>query len=85
MKTNYQKLFIAGDWRTPQHGTEPVINPATEFGFATAPVAGIEDCHAALAAARTAFDRGPWPRLHRTERVAALRKLLDRCCLAVMK
>ena len=84
MKSDYQNLFIAGGWRAPQNGSDEVINPATEAVIARAPFGGVNDCDAALAAARDAFDCGPWPRMHRTERVAVLRKLLVCVCVCVL-
>lgn len=71
-------LYIDGGWVPPSGGaTEEVVNPATEEVLATLPVGGMAECDAALAAARRAFDEGPWPRLSGAERSATLRRMLD--------
>ncbi|MEU4332846.1 aldehyde dehydrogenase family protein [Nonomuraea dietziae] len=52
-----------------------VVNPATGEAFATAPSASRRDTAAAVAAARRAFEQGPWPRLSPAERGDLLRRL----------
>jgi acyl-CoA reductase-like NAD-dependent aldehyde dehydrogenase len=52
-----------------------VISPSTEAPVAQVAAAGPADVDAAVAAARTAFDDGPWPRLDPAERIAAVRRL----------
>ena len=70
------KLFINGAWVIPVHGgTLPVIDPATEEVFHHIPAAMAEDAEAAIAAAREAFDHGPWPRLSGKERAVYLRAI----------
>ena len=70
------KLFINGAWVLPVHGgTLPVIDPATEEVFHHIPAATAEDAEAAIAAAREAFDHGPWPRLSGKERAVYLRAI----------
>jgi betaine-aldehyde dehydrogenase len=55
-------LFIGGEWRKPEDGSiGVVISPSTEEIIATAGLAGEGDIAAAVAAARDAFDHGPWP------------------------
>lgn len=69
-------LYIDGEWVTPVGGVfADVINPATEEVIGRAPVGGRGEVDQAIAAARDAFDRGPWPRLTIGERVAYLQKL----------
>lgn len=69
-------LYIGGEWvRVPE--VEPVINPATEEVLAEAPVGDRREAEAAIAAARQAFDHGPWPRLSQRERQAKLSAFLD--------
>jgi aldehyde dehydrogenase (NAD+) len=63
--------FVAGDTMAP------VINPATEAVIGEAPVGSIADVDAAIAAARRAFDTGPWPRMARQQRVAAMQRFHD--------
>jgi aldehyde dehydrogenase (NAD+) len=49
--------------------------PATEATLATAPDASLTQIDAAIAAARRAFDSGPWPRAEPGERARCLRQL----------
>jgi acyl-CoA reductase-like NAD-dependent aldehyde dehydrogenase len=71
-------LFIAGDWVRPRgQDPEAVINPATEAVIGYAPVGGHAEVDAALAAARHAFDKGPWPRMTPAARAAKMMELYD--------
>ncbi|KFZ77065.1 aldehyde dehydrogenase [Amycolatopsis sp. MJM2582] len=73
---HYDKLFIGGQWVTPASDRViEVVSPATEQAVARVPEAVEADVDAAVAAAREAFDNGPWPRLPLDERIAVLRKL----------
>jgi len=56
----------------------PVIDPATEETVARMPEASAADVTAAVAAARRAFDSGPWPRLSPDERADKLAALADK-------
>src|SRR3954469_5274725 len=48
--------FVGGEERSgAQHGTEPILNPATEEEIATAPKSGEEDVNAAVQAGKDAF------------------------------
>lgn len=70
------QLFINGAWVAPaEGGTLPVIDPATEQVFHNIPAATAADADAAVAAARAAFDHGPWPRLSGKERAVYLRAM----------
>jgi aldehyde dehydrogenase (NAD+) len=73
---DYDRLFIGGDWVAPE-GTDTisVISPATEEVIGRVPDGTEADIDKAVAAARTAFDRGPWPRMTPTERAAVLAKV----------
>jgi acyl-CoA reductase-like NAD-dependent aldehyde dehydrogenase len=72
----YDKLFIGGDWQQPSTDSRiEVISPHTETVVARVAAAGPADVNAAVDAARTAFDTGPWPRTDPAERVAAVRRL----------
>ncbi|WP_143266596.1 aldehyde dehydrogenase family protein, partial [Paraburkholderia caledonica] len=74
--TEQTRLFIGGAWVTPQSGErQPVLNPATEEVIGEAPVGGLHEAEAALAAAREAFDRGPWPRMSPAERAGFMRRM----------
>ncbi len=70
------QLFIDGQWTAPAGGgTFPVVDPATERVIHHAPAGTAADIDRAVAAARRAFDEGPWPRLSGTERAAYLRAI----------
>ena len=74
-KTEYDKLFIGGRWVEPS--TSDVIevhSPATGAKVGQVPLAAQADVDAACAAARKAFDEGPWPRMTPKEREAVLAK-----------
>lgn len=69
-------LYIGGEWvRTA--GLEAVINPATEAVIGEAPVGDAGAVEAALAAARAAFDTGPWPRMAQKQRQTIVASFLD--------
>jgi aldehyde dehydrogenase (NAD+) len=71
-------LYIDGDWVSPSgEATEDVVNPATEEVIASLPVGEMAECDAALAAARRAFEEGPWPRMSGAERSTTLLRMLD--------
>ena len=62
-------FFIDGDWAAPASGdTIQVVSPHTEQVVATVPEGTTADMDAAVAAARRAFDSGPWPRMSPEER-----------------
>lgn len=69
-------LFIDGQW-TPSKSdrVESVVNPATEDTIEQVPVGTVADCERAIAAARAAFDHGPWPRMTGDERADHLTRL----------
>src|ERR1700722_1569717 len=72
----YDQLFIGGQWRKPS--TEQrltVISPHSEKPIGDVPAATPEDVDAAVAAARQAFDHGPWPRLGPSERMRKVEEL----------
>jgi betaine-aldehyde dehydrogenase len=72
------ELFIGGAWTAPAAGGRaPVVNPSTGAVIAELADAGPADIDRAVAAARAAFDRGPWPELSVEERTAALRRFTD--------
>jgi betaine-aldehyde dehydrogenase len=69
-------LFIDGRWEKPALGGKlHVVNPATEEIVHHLPAATREDVDLAVAAARRAFDSGPWPRMHASERARILRAI----------
>jgi len=73
-----EKLFIGGEWVPPHSGrTIEVVSPHTEQVSALVAEADEADMDAAVAAAREAFDKGPWPRLSPQERAGYLRKMAE--------
>ena len=72
----YAELFVGGQWRKPANPQQlAVISPHTEEPIGHVQVAGPEDVDAAVAAARQAFDHGPWPRMTHAERMAKVEEL----------
>ncbi|MFW0783514.1 aldehyde dehydrogenase [Gordonia sp. CPCC 206044] len=73
---SYDKLLIGGRWTDPA-GDEviEVVSPITEEVLATVPEATTADVDKAVAAARKAFDEGPWPRLTAAERAEYLTRV----------
>ncbi|MFI5776073.1 aldehyde dehydrogenase [Nocardia sp. NPDC051570] len=73
---DYGKLFIGGAWVEPA-GSErlQVISPATEEPVGSVPVVTRADVDAAVAAARRAFDSGPWPTLPPEQRAEVLTRI----------
>jgi len=53
------------------------IDPFTQQSFADVALGGEAEVEAAIVAARTAFDSGPWPRMGHAERAAVLHRLAD--------
>jgi aldehyde dehydrogenase (NAD+) len=71
--TEYDELFIGGRWVEPS--TREIIevhSPATGAYVGKVPLAAIADVNAAVAAARTAFDDGPWPATPPAQRAAVI-------------
>jgi betaine-aldehyde dehydrogenase len=63
-------FYIDGGWAAPATSdTIEVISPHSEQVVATVPEGSPADIDAAVAAARTAFDSGPWPRMSPQERI----------------
>jgi aldehyde dehydrogenase (NAD+)/betaine-aldehyde dehydrogenase len=69
--------WIDGAWRTDGASSIQAIDPTTEDLLAEVPAAGPAEVAAAVAAARRAFDEGPWPRMRPRERARALGRLID--------
>ncbi|WP_435581553.1 aldehyde dehydrogenase [Amycolatopsis thermoflava] len=73
---NYAKLFIGGRWVDPATDEKiEVISPFTEEVVARVPAGSRSDVDRAVAAAREAFDRGPWPGMSLAERSDVLRRV----------
>lgn len=66
-------LYVAGTWREPAaRGVREIRCPADGAPVATVSEATRADTEAAIAAAREAFDHGPWPGTPERERAALL-------------
>ncbi|MEW9533531.1 aldehyde dehydrogenase family protein [Microbispora sp. NPDC049125] len=71
-------LYIGGQWRDPvEGGTREIRCPADGSLVATVSEATAADTVSAVAAARAAFDDGPWPRTPEAERGALLLRVAD--------
>ncbi len=69
----HDAFLIGGDWVAPAGaGTIEVINPSTEELYGRVPEGTTADMDAAVAAARRAFDSGPWTQMSPKERGAVL-------------
>ena len=76
---DHQAVYVAGQWVAPEAGdTIDVVSPHSERVIASVPSAGKAEVDQAVAAAREAFDHGPWPRLVPADRLAVVRKLAER-------
>ncbi len=78
MIENSDKFFIGGEWTAPSTGSSfAVVTPSTEELFEHVAEAFEPDIDRAVAAARTAFDKGPWPSLSPAERAKYLKAIGD--------
>jgi betaine-aldehyde dehydrogenase len=72
------EVFIGGRWTAAAQGRGREIRcPADGSLVARVDECGPEDAAAAVAAAREAFDRGPWPRTSAAERSALLLRVAE--------
>jgi betaine-aldehyde dehydrogenase len=72
------RLFIDGSWRdAADHGVREIRCPADGELVVAAAEATSDDASAAVAAARAAFDTGPWPHTTENDRAALLDRLAD--------
>ena len=73
------QLFINGEWAEGNSNkTFPVYDPSTEEVIAQVPDGNEEDVNRAVAAARAAFDEGPWATTTPQERGRVLFRLADK-------
>ena len=71
-------LYIGGTWRhASDGGTRSIVNPADGSIAAIVDEATPDDAHAAVAAARAAFDEGSWRATPVAERAALLDRIAD--------
>jgi aldehyde dehydrogenase (NAD+) len=72
------RFLIGGEWVRPSTDrTFAHVDPSTEDVVVHVAEAAVADIDLAVAAARDAFDNGPWPRLSPRERAAYLQRLAD--------
>ncbi|MFV0645485.1 MAG: aldehyde dehydrogenase [Sphingomonadaceae bacterium] len=72
------RVFIGGEWQQTHSGRFiEILSPNSEEVVATVAEADAEDMDRAVAAAREAFDHGPWPQLSPADRGAALARMTD--------
>ncbi|MGV9562072.1 aldehyde dehydrogenase family protein [Streptomyces sp. NPDC003480] len=73
-----QTIHVAGEWRPALSGaTREILDPADAKPLALVAEGDERDVDAAVAAARRAFDDGPWPRTSAAERAALLHRVAD--------
>ncbi len=71
-------MYVNGRWALAQDGaTRELINPADGRPIAVVTEGGAADAEAAIAAARTAFDEGPWGGMSAADRAALLFRVAD--------
>ncbi|GAA4638675.1 aldehyde dehydrogenase [Actinoallomurus vinaceus] len=74
----HDRLYIGGELVAPAGtGTIDVVSPHTEEVIGRVPDATPADMDQAVAAAREAFDHGPWPRMAPAERAAVVARLTE--------
>jgi betaine-aldehyde dehydrogenase len=72
------RLLIAGEWCEAADGaTLERRSPAHDHVVSVYAQAGAADAKRAIAAARQAFDKGPWPRMKGAERAQVLRNVAE--------
>lgn len=72
------RFLIGGSWIEPgSRRLFDIVTPSDETTFASVPCATGQDIANAVAAAREAFDNGPWPSLAPSERADFLARLAD--------
>ena len=76
--TDHDTVFIDGEWSPSSGGDRiEIVSPWTERVIASVPDASVADVDRAVAAARRAFDSGPWPATGLAERIALVERLRD--------
>lgn len=72
---NPEEFYIGGEWVRPMGDARfDIVYPVTEKSVGSVPAASIADVERAVAAAREAFDSGPWARLTFDERADVLQR-----------
>lgn len=70
-----EEFYIGGEWVQPKSKERfEIVYPVTEKVIGSCPAASVADVERAVAAARDAFDNGPWPRITFDERADVLQR-----------
>src|SRR6266700_3866378 len=78
VKIGPTKLLINGKWMDSVSGKSfPTVNPSTGEVITQVAEADAPDVDKAVAAARAAFDKGPWRKMSAAERGVLMYKLAD--------
>jgi len=78
IKIGPTKLLINGKWVDSVSGkTFPTINPSTGEAITQVAEADAADVDKAVAAARAAFDKGPWRKMSASQRGVLMNRLAD--------
>src|SRR5256886_16274119 len=73
------QMYINGEWvGSKANKTFPVYDPSTEEVIAQVPDAGADDVNRAVAAAKVAFEEGPWSSTTAQERGRVLFRLSEK-------
>src|SRR6202795_1548026 len=73
------QMYINGEWvASKSTKTFPVYDPSTEEVIAQVPDANSDDVNRAVAAAKTAFEEGPWSSTTAQERGRVLFRLAEK-------
>jgi acyl-CoA reductase-like NAD-dependent aldehyde dehydrogenase len=73
------QMFINGEWVASKSAkTFPVYDPSTEEVIAQVPDANTDDVNRAVAAAKAAFEEGPWATTTAQERGRVLFRFADK-------
>lgn len=72
------RCFVDGKWSSDASHAFDQIHPSTNEAVASIPEAGASGVNRAVAAARHAFDDGPWPRMGARERRKILQGIVDK-------
>jgi betaine-aldehyde dehydrogenase len=73
----HTSMWVNGEQVTGRGRARKIVNPADQTVLAEVPDATAEDVCTAVAAARHAFDEGPWPRLAGRERGTLLYRVAE--------
>jgi aldehyde dehydrogenase (NAD+) len=72
------EIYVGGKW-APSTSDRAILvhSPSTEEQVGQVPDASLADVNAAVTAARTAFDEGPWPQMSPADRAQVMQALLS--------